>query len=574
MLIQGGTVVDGTGAPGYWADVRLRDGLIDEVAPALSATPGEEVIEAGGCIVCPGFIESHTHFDAALWWDGGLDPLPGYGVTTTVMGNCGFSLAPAHEDEAVRREVVGIFSFFEDIPAAPFFSELPWDWRSWPEYRQSMDRSLKSSVNYTAFVGHIAIRLAVMGLEAWERVATDEEIAQMTALLEEALEAGAIGLSSNLMDHDGSDRAVPSLVADDREWRAFMEVLARHRGKTLQVIVDTFRALQAPQQVEHLAEVAGDLPLRIQWAGLPTLQFQKDFGLTEPLARLHEQFKAEGRDYWTAYAHVPITATISLKQSLIFAQSNDYVWHELVQLDSEEDKLALLQDESWRERARHSWDNEVHSFSPMRSNPRGCTLDNSANGTGPVNITLGEFQDQIGAVHPSDALADWFIANGLDSTVTIAPFERDQEALEALLKDPMAVGNVSDAGAHGQMMCGAGENIKLFTQFVKESGVLTVEEAVHIQTGRLAAHFELGDRGVIAAGKRADVTVVNREEIDHHHKEKVYDVPTGKGDHTWRWTRAAAPVRYTFVNGEATFAGGAATAARPGGFISTMPIND
>ncbi len=569
MLIKNGTVVDGTGAPAFAADVRVADGVIAEVGPNLEAVAGEQVVDAEGCVVSPGFIESHTHFDASLWWDGQVDPLPGYGVTTTIMGNCGFSLAPAHDDEAVRREVVGIFSFFEDIPAQPFFNELPWDWRSWPEYKESMEKHLQSAINYSAFVGHIAIRLAVMGLEAWDREATDEEIERMAVLLDEALKAGALGMSSNVMDHDGTDRAVPSLKACDKEWRALMEVLARHPGKSLQVIVDTFRALQAPAQVAHLAEVAGDLPLRMQWAGLPTLQFQRDFGLTEPLAELHKQFKEEGKDYWTGYGHVPITATMSLISSLIFAQSNDYVWHEVVELEDEAAKLALLADPDWRERARHSWDNDVHSFSPMRANPRGSLLDNSANGTGPVHITLGEYQDQIGAPHPSDALAEWFIANGIESTASIAPFEMNRDDLLALLKDPMTVGNISDAGAHGQMLCGAGENIKLFTEFVKDTGELTVEEAVHIQTGQLAKHFAFEDRGVIAEGKRADITVFNLDEVEHRQKEKIYDVPMGNGEMTWRWTRAPAPVRLTLVNGVPTFADGKATGERPGGYITT-----
>jgi N-acyl-D-aspartate/D-glutamate deacylase len=568
MLIQGGTVVDGTGAAGYRADVRVEGDTIVAIAPELAAAEGERVVDASGCVVSPGFIESHTHFDGALWWDNSLAPLPGSGVTTCVMGNCGFSVAPVHDDETVRREVVGIFSFFEDIPEAPFLSELPWDWRSWPEYRASMDRNLKATANFTAYVGHIALRLAVLGMEAWERAATDTEVARMAALLEESLEAGAIGMSSNLMDHDGSDRPVPSLHADDAEWRALMEVLARHPGKSLQVIVDTFRAMQAPQQVAHLAELAGDLPLRMQWAGLPTLTFQRDLGIQTPLAELHEQFKRDGKDFWTGYAHVPITATMSLNRSLIFAQSNDYVWHEVVLEETEEGKRALLQDSDWRERARHSWDNEVFDFSPMRANPRGATLDNSANGVGPIHLSLGEYQDQIGAPHPSDALAEWFLANGLDSTATIAPMERDEDTLLALMRDPMTVGNISDAGAHGQMMCGGGENIKLITEYVQARGALSLEEAIHIQTGRLAEHFALHDRGTLVEGKRADIAVFDLNEIKHQRMDKIYDVPQGDGTFTWRWTRAAAPMRLTLVDGVATFENGEMTGATPGRYIN------
>ena len=225
-LIRGGTIVDGTGAPAYRGDVRIADGVIQEIAPSLEPKSGEAVVDASGCLVTPGFIESHTHFDGAMWWDQSLDPLPGFGATTVIMGNCGFSVAPVPDDEAVRREVVGIFSFFEDIPESPFLTELPWDWRSWPEYRASMERSASLPANYAAFCGHIALRLAVMGMEAWDRAATADEITRMAGMLDEALAAGALGLSTNLMDHDGEDRAVPSLQADDAEFRALFEVIA------------------------------------------------------------------------------------------------------------------------------------------------------------------------------------------------------------------------------------------------------------------------------------------------------------------------------------------------------------
>src|SRR5690606_3437590 len=124
----------------------------------------------------------------------------GFGVTTTIMGNCGFSAAPVSKDEQARLEMVKIFSFFEDIPIEPFIQELPWDWETWSEYKKSLTSKLKVSSNYGAFVGHIAIRLAVMGLDAWERVATPEEIKRMAELLDDALKAGALGMSSNLLD--------------------------------------------------------------------------------------------------------------------------------------------------------------------------------------------------------------------------------------------------------------------------------------------------------------------------------------------------------------------------------------
>jgi len=568
-LIRNGTVVDGTGAPAFKADVRIENGVITALSPGLEPGAGEQVVDAKGCYVTPGFIESHTHFDGAMWWDQKLDPLPGFGVTSVVMGNCGFSVAPLSDDEAARREVVGIFSFFEDIPEEPFLDSLPWNWRSWPEYREVMVRNVRLPANYAAFCGHIALRLAVLGMEAWERAATPDEVGQMCRLLDEALAAGALGLSSNLMDHDGEDRPVPSLKADDAELRALMEVISRHPGASLQVIVDTFRNMTAPETMRRLGRLAEGLPIRIQWGGLPTLLFQRDMmGIQAPLVELHEQFKREGRDFWTGYAHVAITSTLSVQKSLIFAQSNDYVWHEVVTAEGDEAKAALLRDPDWRKRARASWDNETFEFSPF---PRGraekLQLMNSDNGVGPTHITLGEYQQRIGAPHPSDAMAEWLLANGLQSTVTMPPFERDRDMVLKLMRDPFSVGNISDAGAHGQMLCGGGENIKLFTDYVRR-GELTVEEAVYIQSGKLAQHFGFTDRGVLAVGKRADVTVFNLDEIDDREMKRVYDVPDGKGGYTWRWSRDPAPMRLTMVNGEITFDGKRGTGLRPGEMLA------
>lgn len=564
LLIKGGTVVDGTGAEGFAADVRLKDGVIAEIGEKLEQAAGEEIYDATGCYVTPGFIESHTHYDAVMWWQPNLDPLPGYGVTTTIMGNCGFSVAPISDDEAARKEVVKIFSFFEDIPEGPFFENVPWDWHSWSEYAESLQAKVKIPTNYGAFVGHIAIRLAVLGMDAWERAATADEIEKMVAMLDDALSAGALGMSSNLMDHDGNDRPVPTMHADDAEFRALLEVLATYPGTSLQVIVDTFMRMTAPDSTARIARLAEGLPVRVQWAGLPTLEFQKF--IQAPLVEMHEQFKKDGRDFWTAYAHVSPSNSISVNNSLIFAQTNDYVWHEVVTAETEAEKLRILKDPDWRARARHSWDNEAIEHSPF-ANARTLNLLNSDNGVGPVKVTLGDYADELG-LHCSDAMAEWLIANGLESTVHMPPFPKDNDMVLKLLRDPNSVGNVSDAGAHGQMLCGAGENILLFTKFVRETGELTVEEAVYVQTGKLAKYLSLSDRGELKVGKRGDVCVFNLDEVQYQDIDKVYDVPDGKGGTTWRWTRKPAPVRLTLVNGVATFADGKSTGAVPGQMIS------
>jgi len=563
-LIKGGSVVDGTGAAPFAADVRVRGGLIAEIAPGLNADAGEAVVDASGCYVAPGLIESHTHFDGTMWWQPDLDPLPGCGVTTVVMGNCGFALAPLHDDASVRREVVKIFSFFEDIPEPPFTTNLPWDWKTWSEYKASMVANTRVTANYGAFVGHIALRLAVLGMEAWERAATPDEIEQIAALLEDALQAGALGLSTNLLDHDGSDRPVPSMLADDAELTALFQVMLRYPSATVQVVVDSLMRFTAAASMERIARLTEGLPVRLQWAGVPTLQWQKDYGIQQPLLELHERFVKEGRDFWTGYAHVPITVTASIRQSLLFAQSNEFVWHEVVTADSDEAKLALLADPDWRKRAQHSWDHDSLETSFFRD-PAPMMLDNSENGADPI-CSLGEYAAQLG-LPPSDALAEWFIKNGLSSTVTMPPWHKDNDMVVRLTRDPKAVGNINDSGAHGQLFCGSGDCVLLYTDYVR-NGLLSVEEAVHCQTGKLAAHFGFADRGELAPGKRADITVFKLDEMERRDKYKVFDVPDGKGGFTWRWTRDPAPVRLTLVNGVATFADGASTGAMPGELVS------
>ncbi|MDA8752582.1 amidohydrolase family protein [Halieaceae bacterium] len=565
MLIKGGIVVDGTGADARAADIRVEDGLITEVGANLSAQDSEELFDASGCYVTPGLIESHTHFDGIMWWQPDLDPLPGCGVTTVVMGNCGFALAPVNKDPDVRAEVVKIFSFFEDIPEPPFFSNLPWDWEKWSEYKQSMVANCRVPANYAAFVGHIALRLAVMGMDAWERAATPAEIEQIAAHLEDALAAGALGLSTNFLDHDGEDRPIPTMLADDAELSALFAVVARHHGATVQVIIDTLMRFTGGETMERIARLTDGMDIRVQWAGVPTLQWQKQYGLQQPFVELHERFAREGRDFWTGYAHVPITVTASIRQSLLFAQSNEYVWHEVVTADSDEEKLALLADPAWRERARNSWDNESLETSFFR-NPGPMLLDNPEKEGAPMGITLGEYAADLG-VHPSDALAEWFIASGLSSTVTMPPWDKDDDMVVRLTRDPKAVGNINDSGAHGQLFCGSGDNLLLYTDYVRQ-GKLTMEEAVHCQTGKLADHFGLADRGVIQVGKRADITVFSLEEIERREKYKIFDVPDGKGGTTWRWTRDPAPMRLTLVNGSPTFEDGKATGSMPGEFLA------
>lgn len=564
ILIKGGTVVDGTGAPARRADLRVKKDRIAEIGDNLEAVEGERVVDASGCVVTPGFIEPHTHMDAVMWWQPSLDPLPGFGVTTAVIGNCGFTAAPVSDDPEVRLEMVKIFTFFEEVPIKPFLERLPWDWRTWSEYRKSAEEKCPAAANIAGYAGHIAIRLAVMGMDAWERAATSEERERMCDLLEDALKAGALGMSSNLMDHDSKDRPVPSLVADDAEWSALIGVLARYPGSQLQVILDTFFKLKAPEQMERLGRLCRGTGVRVQLAGAGGLLRFQD-GIREQMWEITARQRHEDLDFWPSFAHVPPTTALNFFSSSSFAQANEYVWHEVVQAPTEEAKLALLRDPDFRARARDSWDNKAYRQS-LVANPHMMLLNDSETGAGPTGLSLKELADQRG-MHPSDALADWVIANGVQSIVSRVPHPMAHDKTLEMLRDPKTVGGISDAGAHGQMLCGGGENILFFTEFLKKQE-LTLEEAVHVMTGKQAQHFNFADRGVLKPGLKADIAVFSLDEVQTQPLKRSFDVPDGQGGYTWRFTRDAAPMRLTLVNGVPTFDEGEFTGAFPGEFVS------
>lgn len=571
LLIKDGTVVDGSGAAGYIADVRVAGGRIIEIGTGLVSEIGERIINASGCYVTPGFIETHNHWDGGVWWSPNMEPLPAYGVTTSINGNCGFSMAPAPQSAEDKHSIIEIFNFFEDIPEEPMETIVPWDWDKWSEYKASMQRNVKMPVNFAAFCGHIPLRLRVMGQDAWKRVATADEIDQMCALLDDALRAGAMGLSSNQFDFDKFERPLPSQIADDAEYRALMSVVSRFAGATVQVIVDHFIRMTGPEQAERLARIATETGARLQWAGVPTATYAHE--IRKRSAKLHESFKAEGRDIWTGYHHVAPTSVINFGRTLIFSQTSNPVWQEVINMPEWQEKSRMLSDPEWRARARESWDGSTPQ-SGMHD-PSTLTFKESETGWGPVGVTLAQYMAQNNIDHPSDGMAEWLLKNGAESIVDKQSFEMDDEVVLDLMRDPFTVGNISDGGAHGKMFCGIGDNVLLLTKYVRDQRVLTIEEGVHVLTGKLANFFGLHERGTIEVGKIADITVFNLDEIERREEEKIWDVSDGAGGRTFRYTRAAAPMRLTLVNGVPTFDNEAYTGRFPGAFVgpeSPVPL--
>lgn len=552
LLIRGGTVIDGTGASGYRADVRVREGVIVEVAEGLGSD-GETELDALGAVVTPGFIDSHTHFDPTLFWDAACDPVPQHGVTTVLVGNCSLSMAPVRPGAAGG--LGGLFAYIEDLPEHVFTETVPWNWESYGSYLDCMsERNL--GVNMAGLVGHTPIRLYVMGQEAWERAATPDEVDQMAAVLRESLQAGAFGMSTSLgFDEDRQKRPVPSRLAEDAELGALLEALA-HEDRFLQFIASPVPKYLT-RDVSRIADLTRPLGLVSTWISIfyddqrPELALQQlDFAgeLQASGARCYPQISPRGLDI-----QVNWNGGMSF-----YTMPNG--WHRAVQAGREE-KATLLADPQWRAVAREEWDRVPFTMIRHRL-PERILL---------VSVTAPENEQWVGRSfadlvaarggHPSDVLADWLLENDLrPGIVGTGIANNDPDGVAATLKHPAGVVSNSDAGAHLQMMCAVGDSTLLLARHVRDRGDFTLEEAVHKLTGRQAELFGFTRRGRIQAGCKGDLAIFALDELHWDAPEMTADLPRGAA----RLRRGPGGYRYTVVDGTVSQEDGALTGALPG----------
>lgn len=550
LLITGGTVVDGTGAAAFTADVRIRGGLIVEIGEGLTSQ-GEQVIDASGCYVSPGIIDTHTHLDGAMWWDPQLDPLPAYGNTSLVFGNCGNSIAPLKG--AQRDEIVDLLCFLEDLPVKAFEKEIPWSWETWPEYMDAL-RTQPAAVHVAGYLGHLSLRTWVMGEDAWTRAATDDEIAAMCRVLDEGLSAGALGLSVNHFDKDRTLRLVPGWFATDDEFLALFRVVAAHSPATVQMITRFNDPADSIADAERFGRIVRETGVRAQYTGIPFNT--RDDDRRDEWWELHDRLQSEGADMWPMVNCKPLAPFFGFERSLVFQRVP--AWNEVINGPAEE-KLSTLADPEWRARARTDWDNRTRSSLSRLDRPDEMILTISETGAGPLGISLQQLTDQTGE-HISDALADWVIANGVGSQMMGIPERLSEADIVRALRDPHTIFNINDSGAHLQLFAAAGEHLHMLTHYVRDAGLISIEEGVHSLTGRTAEFFGLNDRGVLEVGRVGDVIVFRLDELELREEQRAYDVPHG----TWRFTRGPAGFRATIAAGVPTWLDGAATGARPG----------
>lgn len=557
LLIRGGDVVDGTGAPATHADVRVRDGRIVEIAPDL-VPDGETEIDAAGAVVTPGFIDTHAHTDPQVFWDPSLDPEPLHGVTTMLVGNCSLSLFPA--DETTRTDVADLFAYIEDVPRYLFDDNVPWTWNDFAGYRDAVNAT-GAAVNLAPLVGHSPIRLLVMGADAWTRVATPEENAAMAAVLEAAIASGAWGLSTSFLDVDQDGRPVPSRAADGAEFDALFDVLAQ-AGRGIVELVPNLLAGTAEAELQDLGSRAVVRGIPLTWTGFvhvdgasAVTQSWVDLcaGLGVGDARVYPQLSPRTVDF-----------RLNWDSSMMF-MSMPEGWHRVIAASGTDAKAALLRDPAWRDAARAEWDRTPAALFPHRSIEKVRFIEvNGSENQQWLGRTLADLVTERGG-HPSDVLADFVLANDCrPGLVAIGVANADTDGVGHFLADPDVLISSSDAGAHAQMLCASGDTTLVLTRHVRDRDDLTLENAIYQLTGRQAAVFGFHDRGVVAEGNIADLAVFALDELRYDEDEFVYDLPRDGA----RLRRPSGGYRATVVNGVPTQLDGTSTGALPGGVIS------
>ncbi len=546
ILIKGGTVVDGTGAPGFAGDVAVKDGRIAAVGPQIDGE-ARRTLDASGRIVAPGFIDPHTHFDVQLLWDGAARPALEHGITCVVPGNCSLSLAPLKA--ADRKGLVGMFQQIEEMPPEAFTQAFDWTWEDFAGYRDAI--AAKLQLNVAPLVGHSVIRLWVMGPDAQQRAARSDEIAAMQDLLRECLDAGAVGLSTSFVDVDEHGHPVPSRFASFDELDALCAVLGEF-GRMLQIVPEFYATDITLARVDQLAE----LSIRHH---IPTT-FSPLFDSTatpqnvpRTLARVEEQF-GRGARVWPQMQTRPIDISFSLlRPSLFFARFPR--WVRILRLPLAE-RLASLTNPAIA-------DKMVEDAGPDGGMALLGELVVRGGDAAPEALKgrrLGEIAAERGE-SPARALINLSLEHGLDVAFLAASRGHDAtDRIGPMLASPFVHIGASDGGAHLASFATYGDTGYLFSEFVRKSGSLTLEAAVKKITSDTAEIWGLKDRGLLAPGYAADIVVFDADTIGRGEERPQFDMP-GDG---MRYVRDSIGVEAVVVNGEMAWEAGAYTDARAG----------
>jgi N-acyl-D-aspartate/D-glutamate deacylase len=546
LLIKNGTIVDGTGAERYRADVLAVDGKIADIGTLRGGA--DQTIDAGGLIVAPGFIDPHTHYDAQICWDRSITPSSWHGVTTVVMGNCGVGLAPCRPEkrEVATWDLVTV----EAIPFEVLNRGLTWDWESFPQYMDAAARR-RSAVNL-AFIAPLSpFRHYVMGEESMERAARPDEIVRIVGLLGEAISAGAFGFSTTILpQHIGyRGRPLACRLADPEELAAYARVL-RDAGKgTIEISVTRKPGTVSDSEYDLLRMLVDESGRPVTWLAMASWP-DRPQEAAETLSRLEPLIRRGAVPQVTCR---PFEALINLRSPMMLA---DMACMKAAFNRSVEEQIELYRQPAFRDAFRHEL------TQPRLASNSFAGIEVWDVGTPALKRFAKTRLAQVAKVQekdPVDCLFDLAIEDRLQTEFVMEIYY--EEGVRRLITDPRTVIGVSDAGAHVDMVCDAGYCTFLLGNWVREKGALTLERAVARLTSEIADLWGIKDRGRLVKGAAADVVIFDQNTIGSEARgEMRHDLPGGAR----RLVVEADGIVYSIVNGEVIMREGKLTGALAG----------
>jgi len=558
-IIRSATIVDGLMTPGYISDIGIRGGRIEHIG-AISETAREE-IDATGLHVMPGFIDMHMHMDGQLFWDEMATPACFSGVTTIVISNCGFALAPARKGD--REWVSKMLSRVEGIPQETLAAAIPFNWETYGEYLGALGE-LNLGVNVGAMAPHSTIRYYVMGEHARKREANKEEIDGITSQVRAALDAGCLGFSSswNNGHADADGIAVPSRFANREELLAICEVLSEYPGTSIEFTPQGLLSGVKKEDFElmgQLSRAAGGTP--INWNALIDIYGHPGYWRKE-LEMMEEENRKGARIF-------AINSVFSIDADFCFATAgnlfDDYPhWSKALAAPFPERK-ALLADPEYRMKMKKDMEEIQGLFSPKWSDVeiRTVHLPDHKEWEGK------RLTEVAGNADPIDTMLDLAVSEDLKTGFfRYAVQNADEKAIGEIIRHPLSIPGVSDGGAHLEYLCQYGWPIKLLSDWVRERGVISLEDAVRRCTFLPAQLLGLAERGCIQVGKAADLVILDYANLSLGKVSWANDLPGGQS----RQVHYPTGIARVLVNGKTTVLDGKVTDERPGELLKRNPV--
>jgi len=554
LIIRGGTIVDGSGLPRYQADVGIEGGRITSIGKVSG--PADEVIDAEGHIVSPGFVDGHTHMDAQVFWDPLGTCSCWHGVTSVVMGNCGFSLAPCAEKNKLL--VMRNLERAEDISPKAMEAGIKWSWDNFPQYLDAVDR-LPKGINYTAYVGHSALRTYTMGERAFTDEATSEDLAAMKRELRNAIKAGAAGFSTSRANaHQTPDsRPVASRLANWDEVRSLVGVMGDLKAGVFEI------AQEDVPTPDKLHNFLGRLKALALETSVPTtfgvVQFRKMPNMWRAFYECVDDTIAAGGKMLVQGTSRWISTLLSFESTLPF--DNTPVWSDMRKLPLAEQEAALRNPEMRAKlmEAARDYMKVRHSVVGAEARPPDFDYLFVLDKPLPPYRSIAQIARESGK-DPLDVMIDLSLEKHLKQFFIQPIVNEDQDVVLAMMRHPRSVVTFSDSGAHVSQIMDSSIQTHLLGHWVRERQALTLEQAIRKITYDLASFWGLQGRGLLREGNFADVVIFDPEKISPQMPTVAYDLPSGAR----RLKQKSDGIKATIVNGEVLLRNNEHTGALPG----------